>query len=110
MFRDPHKVEAKADVDMVIDPDFESKFKNLPWGIRDIALGVGWVNKKNPTLTLKERIRRRVEIHELSVKLGWPQTRSHDELGILYNIMKNLEHNRIDPQDLADLDDTMDLH
>ena len=62
MFRDPHKVEAKADVDMVIDPDFESKFKNLPWGIRDIALGVGWVNKKNPTLTLKERIRRRVEI------------------------------------------------
>jgi hypothetical protein len=110
MFRDPAKVEANPGVKMIIDPDFESKFKNLPWGIRDIALGVGWVNELNPTLTLKERIRRRLEMHELSVSLGWPQTRSHDELRILYNIMKNLEHNKIDPKDLADLDNTIDLH
>jgi tRNA A37 methylthiotransferase MiaB len=110
MFRDPAKVEAKKDVEMIIDPDFESKFKNLPWGIRDIALGVGWINKSNPTLTLKERIRRRLEMHELCVKLGWPQTRSRDELTILYNIMKNLEQNIIDPKDLTDLDNTIDLH
>lgn len=110
MFRDPAKVEAKKDVEMIIDPNFESKFKNLPWGIRDIALGVGWINKLNPTLTLKERIRRRLEMHELCVKLGWPQTRSRDELTILYNIMKNLEQNIIDPQDLTDLDNTIDLH
>ena len=110
MFRDPEKVERKGSVEMIIDPDFEAKFKKLPWGIRDIALGLGWVNKNNPTLTLKERIRRRLEMHELCVKLGWPQTRSSDELGILYNIMKNLEHNKINEQDLTDLDNVIDMH
>tara|TARA_R110001592_G_scaffold166087_1_gene400928 strand:+ start:1646 stop:3217 length:1572 start_codon:yes stop_codon:yes gene_type:complete len=110
MFRDPEKVEKPGSVEMVIDPDFEKKFKNLPWGIRDIALGLGWVNKLNPTLTLKERIRRRLEMHELCVKLGWPQTRSSDELRILYNIMRNLKHNKIDERDFTDLDDVISMH
>jgi hypothetical protein len=110
MFRDPEKVEKKGSVEMIIDPDFEAKFKKLPWGIRDIALGLGWVNKNNPSLTLKERIRRRLEMHELCVKLGWPQTRSSDELGILYNVMKNLEQNKIDEQHFTDLDNVIDMH
>ena len=95
---------------MIIDPDFEDKFKNLPQGLRDIALGLSWINKKNPTLTLRERIRRRIELHELSVKLGWPQTRSREELTILYNIMKNINSNNIDVKDINDLEDVLDFH
>ena len=110
MFRDASKVEKPGNVEMMIDPDFESRFKKLPWGIKDIALGVGWVNKLNPTLTLKERIRRRLELHELSIKLGWPMTRNADELTILYNIMKNLESNIIDEQNFSDLEDVLDGH
>ncbi len=110
MFRDAHKVEKPGDVEMIVDPDFESRFKNLPQGLRDIALGLGWVNKNNPDLTLRERIRRRIELHELSVKLGWPQTRSREELTILYNIIKNLDSNEINIQDINELEDVLDFH
>ena len=110
MFRDTKKIEKPGDVEMIVDPDFESKFKNLPQGLRDIALGLGWINQKNPDLTLRERIRRRLELHELSVKLGWPQTRSKEELTIIYNIMRNLDSNKIDIQDLTDLEDVLDFH
>ena len=95
---------------MIVDPDFEKKFKNLPQGLRDIALGMGWINKLNPTLTLAKRIRRRLELHELSVKLGWPQTRSREELTILYNILKNLDKNKIDRQNLEELESLLDFH
>ena len=88
----------------------EKKFKNLPQGLRDIALGMGWINKLNPTLTLAKRIRRRLELHELSVKLGWPQTRSREELTILYNILKNLDKNKIDRQNLEELESLLDFH
>ena len=71
---------------------------------------MGWVNTKNPSLTLKERIKRRLELHELSVKLGWPQTRSKEELTIIYNIMKNLESNKIDVQDFSNLEEVLDFH
>jgi hypothetical protein len=110
MFRDAKKVEKPGDVEMIVDPDFESRFKNLPQGLRDIALGLGWVNKKNPQLTLRERIRRRIELHELSVKLGWPQTRSREELTILYNILKNLDSNNINIEDINELEDVLDFH
>jgi hypothetical protein len=110
MFRDAHKVEKPGNVEMIIDPDWEKRFKNLPEGLREIGLGFGWVNKKNPSLTLKERIRRRLELHDLSVKLGWPQTRSKEELTILYNIMKNLNSNKIEMQDIQDLEDVLDFH
>ncbi len=110
MFRDTKKIEKPGDVEMIVDPDFESKFSKLPQGLRDIALGLGWVNKKNPNLTLRERIRRRIELHELSVKLGWPQTRSREELTILQNILKNLNNNNIDTRDISNLEDVLDFH
>ena len=110
MFRDTAKIEKPGDVEMIVDPDFEARFKKLPQGLRDIALGMGWVNTKNPSLTLKERIKRRLELHELSVKLGWPQTRSKEELTIIYNIMKNLESNKIDVQDFSNLEEVLDFH
>lgn len=50
---------------------------------QDWIYGRNWINLKNPTLTFKERIRRRLEIHERSVELGWPITRAREELEIL---------------------------
>jgi hypothetical protein len=87
MFHANNKLGYDDQVSIVTDPDFAKKLKNLPRGIQDIAMGFGWLNERNPTLTLKERIRRRLELHELSVTLGWPQTRSREELQILYNIL-----------------------
>ena len=40
----------------------------------------GWTSGFNPTNTLQERIRRRLEIHELAVELGYPMPRVHEEL------------------------------
>lgn len=43
----------------------------------------GWTSGLNPDNTLRERIRRRLEIHELSVELGYPMPRVKEELLIL---------------------------
>lgn len=110
MFREAGKLSQKDDIDLVVDPDFSNRFHNLPQGIRDIAIGFGWLNKNNPSLTLRERIRRRLELHEVSVKLGWPQTRSREELQILYNILSNLSTNRVNEQDFEDLETLLDFH
>ena len=42
-----------------------------------------WTSALNPGNNLKERIRRRVEIHELCVKLGYPMPRVREELLVL---------------------------
>lgn len=110
MFREEGKMIGDSDVKLITDPDFAKRFHNLPQGLRDIALGFGWVNQNNPTLTLKERIRRRLELHEVSVKLGWPQTRNREELQILYNILQNLDQNIIDAQDFENLETLLDFH
>lgn len=39
-----------------------------------------WTSALNPDNNLKERIRRRVEIHELCVELGYPMPRVYEEL------------------------------
>jgi hypothetical protein len=110
MFRDAKKVEKPGEVKLITDPDFAKKFNNLPQGIRDIALGFGWINELNPTLTLRERIRRRLELHEISVKLGWPQTRNREELQILYNILENLNANIVNATDFDNLETLLDFH
>lgn len=107
---DTSKIEKSGNVKLIVDPDFAKKFNNLPQGIRDIALGFGWINELNPTLTLRERIRRRLELHTLSVELGWPQTRSREELQILYNILHNLNQNRIVKDDFESLESLLDFH
>jgi hypothetical protein len=45
-----------------------------------------WVSNNNPTNTLQERIRRRLEIHELCVDLGYPMPRVLEELLMLKNL------------------------
>tara|TARA_R110000803_G_scaffold204952_1_gene271301 strand:+ start:1018 stop:2583 length:1566 start_codon:yes stop_codon:yes gene_type:complete len=97
------------EIDIILDPHFEEKFSSLPLSLRDVALGFSWVNRKNPTLTLNERMRRRLELHKLSVDLGWPQTRSEEELTLLIAIMKHLTNvNTVG--DLSYLDELKDLH
>lgn len=110
MFQNSSKLYQDPDIKMITDPTFANKLKNLPRGIRDIALGFGWLNQANPELTLKERIRRRLELHEISVKLGWPQTRNREELQILYNILSNLNTNTIQAQDFDELQTLLDFH
>jgi hypothetical protein len=110
MFRSADRVEKSGNVKLITDPDFAARFKNLPQGIRDIALGFGWINELNPTLDLRERIRRRLELHEVSSRLGWPQTRSREELQILHNILQNLDSSTIKGQDFEDLETLLDFH
>jgi len=45
-----------------------------------------WVSLKNPALDLSERIRRRLEIHEVSYKLGYAMPNSRKELATLLSI------------------------
>ena len=40
----------------------------------------GWTSNNNPSNTLQERIRRRLELHELCVELGYPMPRVREEL------------------------------
>jgi len=47
-----------------------------------------WISEKNPELTLTERIRRRVEIHEQCVKYGYAQPRVRQELMAIKNLAK----------------------
>jgi hypothetical protein len=49
-------------------------------------------------------------LHEVSVKLGWPQTRSREESQILYNILENLNRNQVDGQDFKELETLLDFH
>lgn len=107
---DTSKIEKPGNVKIVTDPEFQKKFSNLPPGLRDIASGFGWINEFNPTLTLRERIRRRLELHELSVKLGWPMTRSLEELQILHNILHGLTQNKINTDDFESLANVLDFH
>lgn len=51
--------------------------------VQDWLYGRNWINTTNPTLTFKERIRRRLEVHEHSVQLGYPVTRGREELEAL---------------------------
>ena len=107
---DVSKVEKPGEVKFITDPKFASQFNNLPAGIKDIALGFGWLNELNPELTLSERIRRRLELHEVSVKLGWPQTRNKEELQILYNILSSLKSNTLDIGNFEQLENILDFH
>jgi hypothetical protein len=49
-----------------------------------------WINLNNPTLTLKERLRRRLEVHELSARLNYPITKGTEELKILKIIAEQI--------------------
>lgn len=62
-------------------PDF--KLMSVDDHAQDWLYGRNWINLNNPTLTFKERIRRRLEVHTKSVELEWPITRGKEELEVL---------------------------
>jgi len=47
-----------------------------------------WINRNNPDLTLPERIRRRVELHETSFALGYSQPNSRAELKKILSLLE----------------------
>lgn len=49
-----------------------------------------WLAKSNPTLTVKERIRRRLELHKETVQLGYPQPDIKNELNTLLSMSNSL--------------------
>lgn len=57
---------------------------------REWVYGRNWINKNNPTLTLAERLRRRLEVHEISSSLNYPITKGKEELKILKIIAEQL--------------------
>ena len=49
-----------------------------------------WLSETNPTLDVKERIRRRLELHEWTVKLGYLQPAAEYELQTLLEMSKTI--------------------
>ena len=47
-----------------------------------------WTSKTNPDLTFEERIRRRLEVHEVAMKYKWPIHRGVQRLESLYSHIK----------------------
>ena len=47
-----------------------------------------WHSDANPSLTIQERIRRRVQLHQLSVAHGYPQPRVKNELLTILEMSK----------------------
>jgi hypothetical protein len=50
-----------------------------------------WVAGINPGLDLAERIRRRIELHELSMELGYSMPHSKKELSSMYQLAQNIK-------------------
>jgi len=50
----------------------------------------GWTSSINPGNDLRERLRRRLELHELCVELGYPMPRVYEELQGLRELSRNL--------------------
>lgn len=50
-----------------------------------------WVSGANPDLSLKERLRRRIEVHEVSMDLGYSMPHTQKELNTIYHLAKNLK-------------------
>jgi len=47
-----------------------------------------WESKLNPDLTIKERIRRRVEVNEEAIKYMWPMWRGPQRMKSVLNLTK----------------------
>lgn len=47
-----------------------------------------WLAESNPTLTVKERIKRRIELHKETVRLGYPQPEIKNELNTMVSMSK----------------------
>jgi radical SAM superfamily enzyme YgiQ (UPF0313 family) len=51
-----------------------------------------WISTENPTLTIAERIRRRIEIQEEAIKYNWPIWRGEDRLKKILSVSQMLKN------------------
>lgn len=84
------KLETKGDLVNIVPEWPGLDLGHMQGQDQDWLYGRNWVNLDNPDLTLRERLRRRLEVQEKSFELGWPVTRSKEELDILYIIADQL--------------------
>ena len=49
-----------------------------------------WITDSNPGLTIKERVRRRIEIHEQAIRFNWPIWRGEQRLETIRDLIKGL--------------------
>jgi hypothetical protein len=71
----------------------EISFLLNPNGAPDSKL---WYSATNPDLTIRERIRRKLEVHEAAIRHAWPVWR---QTAILEELRKFIIHNRLDQDD-----------
>jgi hypothetical protein len=72
---------------------------------QDWIYGRNWINLNNPSLTFKERIRRRLEVQERSEQLGYPITRAKEELEILKMVCQTYFHKKLPTEKIEELAD-----
>lgn len=78
--------EATTDLTIVAqDPDLN--LSHLVDSDRNWVYGRNWINLANPDLTLEERMRRRIEIHEIACDLHYIQPKIREELVIIQKIL-----------------------
>jgi hypothetical protein len=63
---------------------------------QDWLYGRNWINTNNPSLTFRERVRRRIEAHERSVELEYPVTMAREELEALIMVCRVYLQQRCD--------------
>jgi hypothetical protein len=78
-----------APVERMID-SHEISFLLTPNGAPDSNL---WYSATNPDLTIRERIRRKLEVHEAAIRHAWPVWRQTTRLE---ELRKFIVHNRLD--------------
>jgi len=78
--------DATTDLKIVAqDPDLN--LSHLVDSDRNWVYGRNWINLGNPDLTLEERMRRRIEIHEIACDLNYIQPKIKEELVIIRKIL-----------------------
>ncbi len=83
---------AEATTDLkIVQQDPDLNLNHLVDSDRNWIYGRNWINLDNPTLTLEERMRRRLEIHEISCKLGYIQPKVKEELTIIKKILSEFK-------------------
>ena len=91
---------------MKIVPEWpDLKIMSVEGHDQDWIYGRNWINLNNPGLTFRERIRRRLEVQELSEQLGYPVTRAREELEILKIICKTYFQKQLPGEKVEELSD-----
>lgn len=79
---------AEATTDLrIVQQDPDLNLSHLVDSDRNWVYGRNWINLDNPDLTLQERMRRRIEIHEIACELGYIQPKIKEELTIIKKIL-----------------------